>query len=80
MAMWLVFSDVWNAIVEELRAIDLISNTERDNLVFVHLDIDSSIEVRRRGCPRSKVQTNKERSTAYRHARGRPRKTAACCC
>ncbi|KAL4451723.1 hypothetical protein ABPG75_007385 [Micractinium tetrahymenae] len=44
-AMWLVFSDVWNAIVEELRSIDLVSNTERDNLLFVHLDIDSSIEI-----------------------------------
>lgn len=50
-AMWLVFSDVWNAIVEELRSIDLISNTERDNLLFVHLDIDSSIEVRRARSP-----------------------------
>ena len=44
-AMWLVFSDVWNAIVEELRAMDLVSDGERDNLVFVHLDIDQSIEV-----------------------------------
>ena len=44
-AMWLVFSDVWNAIVEELRAMDLVSDGERDNLLFVHLDIDQSIEV-----------------------------------
>lgn len=44
-AMWLVFSDVWNAIVEELRSVDLVSSVERDNLVFVHLDIDSSIEI-----------------------------------
>lgn len=58
-AMWLVFSDVWNAIVEELRAIDLVSNTERDNLVFVHLDIDSSIEVRRRRCPAAKCKQSK---------------------
>ena len=46
-AMWLIFSDVWNAIVEELRSVDLVSDGERDNLVFVHLDIDPSIEVRR---------------------------------
>ncbi|PSC69540.1 Callose synthase 5 [Micractinium conductrix] len=44
-AMWLVFSDVWNAIVEELRSIDHVSDYERDNLVFVHLDIDPSIEI-----------------------------------
>jgi hypothetical protein len=43
--MWLVFSDVWNAIVEELRSVDLVSDGERDNLTFVHLDIDPSIEV-----------------------------------
>lgn len=49
--MWLVFSDVWNAIVEELRSIDLVSNFERDNLLFVHLDIDSSIEVGQAGGP-----------------------------
>lgn len=48
-AMWLVFSDVWNACVEELRAVDLISDAERDNLVFVHLDIDPSIQARRAG-------------------------------
>lgn len=44
-AMWLVFSDVWNAVVEELRAVDVVSDEERDNLLFVHLDIDPSIEV-----------------------------------
>jgi hypothetical protein len=44
-AMWVVFSDVWNAVVEELRSIDLVSNGERDNLLFVHLDLDPSIEV-----------------------------------
>ncbi|EFN56001.1 hypothetical protein CHLNCDRAFT_145389 [Chlorella variabilis] len=44
-AMWLVFSDVWNAIVEELRAVDLVCDGERDNLLFVHLDIDPTIEI-----------------------------------
>jgi hypothetical protein len=41
---WLVFSDVWNGIVGELREVDLLSNAERDNLVFVHLDIDETIQ------------------------------------
>ena len=40
-----MFSDVWNAVVEELRAVDLVSDSERDNLCFVHLDIDETIEV-----------------------------------
>ncbi len=40
-----MFSDVWNAIVEELRAVDLVSDSERDNLCFVHLDIDETIVV-----------------------------------
>jgi hypothetical protein len=44
-AMWLVFSDVWNAVVEELRGVDLVSDGERDNLLFVHLDIDPSLEI-----------------------------------
>lgn len=40
-------------VVEELRGIDLVSDSERDNLIFVHLDIDETIEVgvwRFRGC------------------------------
>lgn len=45
-AMWLVFSDVWNAIVEELRSVDLLSEGEKRNLSFVHLPIDDSIQVR----------------------------------
>lgn len=32
-------------IVEELRAMDLVSDGERDNLLFVHLDIDPSLEI-----------------------------------
>lgn len=44
-ASWLVFSDAWNAIVDELRSIDLVCNAERDNLQFVHLDIDATIKV-----------------------------------
>ena len=50
--MWLVFSDVWNAVVEELRAVDVVSDEERDNLVFVHLDIDPTIEVLGFSCVR----------------------------
>ncbi|KAK2080835.1 hypothetical protein QBZ16_000689 [Prototheca wickerhamii] len=42
---WLLFSDVWNSVVEELREIDLISNAERDNLVFVQVESDPSIAV-----------------------------------
>ena len=45
-AQWLVFSDVWNAIVDELRSVDLLSETERRNLSFVHLPIDDSIQAR----------------------------------
>ena len=45
MAQWLVFSDVWNAIVDELRTVDLISDGEQRNLSFVHLPIDDSIQV-----------------------------------
>ena len=45
-AQWLVFSDVWNAIVDELRTVDLISDGEQRNLSFVHLPIDDSIQVR----------------------------------
>jgi hypothetical protein len=44
-AEWLVFSDVWNAIVDELRTVDLISDGEQRNLSFVHLPFDDSIEV-----------------------------------
>ena len=44
-AQWLVFSDVWNAIVDELRTVDLISDGEQRNLSFVHLPIDDSIQV-----------------------------------
>ena len=57
-AKLLVFSDTWNAIVEELRSVDLLSMKELRNLVFQHLPIDDSIEVRHRlktaglGCPR----------------------------
>ena len=32
-------------IVEELRDMDLVSDGERDNLLFVHLDIDPSLEI-----------------------------------
>ena len=46
-AQWLVFSDTWNAILDELRAVDLISERERRNLVFMHLPIDDTVEV---GC------------------------------
>lgn len=42
---WTVFSDIWNGIVEELREVDLISNAERDNLIFVHLDADASVKI-----------------------------------
>ena len=42
-AKWMAFSDAWNAIVEELRQCDLLSNSERDNLKFVQLKIDSTI-------------------------------------
>lgn len=42
----LVFSDTWNAIVEELHIVDLLSKKELRNLVFQHLPIDDSIEVR----------------------------------
>lgn len=44
--MWLVFSDTWNAILDELRSIDLLSERERRNLIFLHLPIDDTIEVR----------------------------------
>lgn len=44
-AQWLVFSDVWNAIVDELRTVDLISDAEQRNLSFVHLPIDDSVQV-----------------------------------
>lgn len=40
----LMFSDIWNGIVKELREGDLISNAERDNMLFVHLVIDPSIK------------------------------------
>ena len=39
-----MFSDIWNGIVKELREGDLISNAERDNMLFVHLVIDPSIK------------------------------------
>ena len=29
--------------------VDLVSDSERDNLIFVHLDIDETIEVRPMG-------------------------------
>ncbi len=45
-AKWLMFSDVWNAIVEELRSVDLLCDLERDYLCFELLDMDESIEVR----------------------------------
>lgn len=48
-AKLLVFSDTWNAIVEELHIVDLLSKKELRNLVFQHLPIDDSIEVRQ-GC------------------------------
>ncbi|KAL6774638.1 GSL1 [Auxenochlorella protothecoides x Auxenochlorella symbiontica] len=41
---WVLFSDVWNEVVAELREVDLISNAERDNLVFVHLDLEPGVE------------------------------------
>lgn len=44
--MWLVFSDTWNAILDELRSIDLLSERERRNLIFLHLPINDTIEVR----------------------------------
>ena len=44
-AMWLVFSDTWNAIVDELRGVDLLSERERRNLIFLHLPIDDTVEV-----------------------------------
>lgn len=31
--------------MEELRDVDLVSDAERDNLLFVHLDIDPSLEI-----------------------------------
>ncbi len=33
-ADWGAFASIWNAIVEDLRSTDLISNTERDRLSF----------------------------------------------
>ena len=42
---WLVFSDVWNGVVDELRAVDLLSDREHRNLRFVHLPIDDTIQV-----------------------------------
>ncbi len=45
-AKWLTFSDVWNNIIGELREIDLISNSEKGNLEFVHLNIDETVKVR----------------------------------
>ena len=44
--MWLIYSDTWNAIVDELRSKDLLSETEKRNLNFQHLPIDDSVEVR----------------------------------
>jgi hypothetical protein len=44
-AVLVFFRQVWNAVVEELRAVDVVNDGERDNLVFVHLDIDPSIEI-----------------------------------
>lgn len=43
--VWLAFSDVWNAIVDELRGMDLVSNAEADNLRFVHIILDETTEV-----------------------------------
>ena len=45
-AMWLIYSDTWNAIVDELRMKDLLSEKEKRNLNFQHLPIDDSVEVR----------------------------------
>ena len=44
--MWLIYSDTWNAIVDELRMKDLLSEKEKRNLNFQHLPIDDSVEVR----------------------------------
>ena len=46
MAQWLIFSDTWNAIVDELRSKDLLSEKEKRNLNFQHLPIDDTVEVR----------------------------------
>jgi hypothetical protein len=43
--MWLIYSDTWNAIVDELRMKDLLSEKEKRNLNFQHLPIDDSVEV-----------------------------------
>ena len=45
MAQWLIFSDTWNAIVDELRSKDLLSEKEKRNLNFQHLPIDDTVEV-----------------------------------
>ena len=45
----LVFSETWNAIVEELHIVDLLSKTELSNLVFQLLPIDDSTEVSENG-------------------------------
>ncbi len=45
-AQWLIFSDTWNAIVDELRSKDLLSEKEKRNLNFQHLPIDDTVEVR----------------------------------
>jgi hypothetical protein len=37
---WLYFSQVWNQVVEQLRGADLLSDAEKRNMVFVHLDED----------------------------------------
>ena len=44
-AKWLMFSDVWNAIINELRECDLVSDVEKKNLLFVHLIVDDSVRV-----------------------------------
>ena len=44
-AMWLIYSDTWNAIVDELRSKDLLSEKEKRNLNFQHLPIDDSVQV-----------------------------------
>lgn len=43
--LWLAFSDVWNAIIDELRQVDLVSNAEANNLRFVHITLDETTEV-----------------------------------
>jgi hypothetical protein len=69
-AQWLVFSDVWNAIVDELRTVDLVSDGEQRNLSFVHLPIDDSIQVRPHSCALHVGMTQGRSRGIHAHAEG----------